>query len=109
MNRQKKGMRLTKPDVDVDPATDAALRTTPDDVALLDEETRAALSIQLHELLNSLWPAAVRIELAMSEEFCPATFRETLEQLGCCIEEAMTIAAQASTLLNSPAGKCDPS
>jgi hypothetical protein len=66
------------------------------------ESTREALSQHLHELLNSLWPAAVQIELAISEETCPPEFRETLEQIGRYVDEAMTIASQASELVDRP-------
>ncbi|MBC7819264.1 MAG: hypothetical protein IAG10_20450 [Planctomycetaceae bacterium] len=72
-------------------------------------DLREALSKHLHDLLNSLWPAAVQIELSISEETCPPKFRETLVELGRCVEEAMTIASQASVLVDSPTSERAPS
>ena len=63
---------------------------------------RNALSRHLHDLLNALWPVSVRIELSISDETCPPQFRGTLEELGRCVEEAMTIASQASMLVGPP-------
>jgi hypothetical protein len=68
-------------------------------------DLRAAVSKHLHDLLNSLWPAAVQIELSMSEATCPPKFRKRFEELGRCVEEAMTIASQASELVGSPTGE----
>ena len=72
------------------------------DLVGCDAAMRAALAKHLHDLLNSLWPASVRIELSITEETCPPMFRETLVELRRCVEEAMSIASQADALLHSP-------
>lgn len=74
-----------------------------------DRELRRAVSKHLHELQNTLWPVAVRIEIAASDDSCPSTFRETLDQLKSNVYEAMNIAALASALVNSPIIDRDPS
>lgn len=91
-----------------DPRSEQSVRRPRAEVTVLDRTVREALSKQLHELMNSLWPAAARIELAISEETCPQAFRETLEQIGRCVHEAMTIAALASDLVDLPASEPAP-
>lgn len=63
---------------------------------------REALSLQLHDLLNALWPAAARIEVSISCNTYPRTFLKTLAELGLCVNEAMTIASEASALVDMP-------
>ncbi len=60
------------------------------------------LARHLHDLMNALWPAAASIEWSISEGTCPPKFHETLVEIGSCVNEAMTIAAQASALLGPP-------
>ena len=67
----------------------------------LDNDAGTLLSKQLHDLMNHLWAVSARIELAMIDDSCPPEFRKTLAQLGCCAEEAMTIASQARELVSS--------
>jgi hypothetical protein len=74
-----------------------------------DRELRLAVSKHLHELQNTLWPVTVRLEMAVDEESCPSSLRETLNQLKCGVDEAMNIAALASALVNLPISEHDPS
>jgi hypothetical protein len=74
-------------------------RQAREDDTEVGDELREEVCKRLHELLNTLWPAAARVELAVSDETCPPKFRETLKKIGRSLEEAMTIAAQASELV----------
>jgi hypothetical protein len=85
-----------------DPRRPRSDQPAADVVVGIDSSVREQLSKHLHELLNSLWPAAARIELTIGDETCPRKFRETLELLRCSIEEAMTISARASALVDLP-------
>lgn len=78
-----------------------------DPAAALESSVREKLSRHLHDLLNSLWPAAARIEMTIADKSCPQKFRETLELLRSSIEEAMAISAQASSLIDLPGSDRD--
>ena len=109
MKKEDKGQRSTKSKAsanpfskDVDdpqPPLETLAHQNADEIHRTMRET---LSKQLHDLMNYLWPAAARIEVATSDKSCSGQFRETLEQIGRCIEEAMTIATQASELVDTP-------
>ena len=109
MKKRKAGSTAKRANGSLDQISDDVIphlrphaRCTSDSLRELDVDIREALSKELHDLLNSLWPAAVWIELAMSEESCPPKFIETLKRLKPCIEEAMTIALRAGELIDSP-------
>ena len=94
--------------VEVDPRPLTEGPIGPGKIHEFENHVRAALSKHLHDLLNSLWPVAARIELAIIEKKCPPEFHELLLQLGNAVEEAMTIASKASSLVDSRSGERTP-
>ena len=116
MKKSLKRSRPTQSKVTADSISngvDSRLRSsdqrTRDESSELDGGVCKTLSRHLHDLLNSLWPVAARIELSISDETCPPKFRETLEEFRHGVEEAMTIASQASATVDSPTNEREPS
>jgi len=108
MNRQKKGKRKPTSESDVAPNIGDAdsvihpsVRPTHNEITECDRETQQALARHLHDLRNSLWAAAIQIELAFTEESCPVEFRKTLEQVQSHIQDAAEIASRTSNLIDS--------
>jgi CheY-like chemotaxis protein len=62
----------------------------------------------LHDLQNSLWPAAVQAEVAAVEVDCPANIRAMLEQIGSGIREGMTIVSRMSEAFKDGVSVCPP-
>ena len=56
-------------------------RSSRDERAESEIILRNPLSKHLHDLLNALWPIAVRIELSISDSTCPPHFQSTLTEL----------------------------
>ena len=105
MKNPKTVRRAPRSTVSVEPiskAADSSLAQPKTNARRQVAEMHKDLSKNLHELLNSLWSAAVRIELAISEKTCPPKFRKTLKQLERCVEESMSIAARVSERVDLP-------
>lgn len=102
VRRRPRSEEIVSPNIgDADAVIQPLVQRTHTAIPESDREVSQALTRHLHDLLNTLWAAAIQIEVACIEKSCPEEFHDTLERVRSHILEAMEIASRTSSLIDS--------